>query len=270
MNYFEIIPNKFLSSYINCYWVLEGKSDLIYENCERVLPDGCIELIINFKEPFSQFSENNKFETQPQSFVVGQIKNYKLLKPSSNFSMIGIRFNPQGAHNFFEFPLYEIFSQTVDAEFIWGNETKELCERILSSNLSQKIILLEKFLLKKFFVKKTSNNIIKTSLDFINNDKSIFTVEKLSTKLGISKRHIERNFKEHVGIPPKTFLKIRRLQNVFKHIQNKKQIDWLTLSYISGYYDQSHFINDFREFSGMNPSEYLSSKEILADYFINK
>ncbi|KAB2847127.1 MAG: AraC family transcriptional regulator [Melioribacteraceae bacterium] len=270
MNYFEIKPNKFLLPYINCYWTLNGKSDLYYDNTERVLPDGCIELIINFEKPFEQYCGNGKFEKQPSAFIVGQIKNYKLLKPSCNFDMIGIRFKPAGAFKFLNFPLDEISSQTVDAELIWGNDLKVLQEKMSDAKLSRRIFLLENFLLEKSLINKTNLKFIDASVNLINYGKPIFTVEKLAAKLEISKRQIERNFKQFVGIPPKTFLKIRRLQNVFKHIQNKKQIDWLTLSYISGYYDQSHFINDFREFSGMNPSEYLSSKESLVDYFINK
>lgn len=270
MNYLEIKPNKFLSPYINCYWRLNGKSDLNYDNTERVLPDGCIELIINFQEPFKQYSGNEKFEKQSSAFIVGQIKNYKLLKPSCNFDMIGIRFKPAGAFKFFDLPLDEISFQTVDAELIWGRDIKELQAKMYETNLSRRIFLLENFLLEKVLSNKTNNKVIESSLNLINNNNSIFTVENLAAKLEINKRQLERNFKQFVGIPPKTFLKIRRLQNVFKHIRNNKRVDWITLSYISGYYDQSHFINDFREFSGMNPSEYLYSKEILAEYFINK
>lgn len=268
MKYFEIKPDKFLSAYINCYWVLEGNSNIIENNVERVLPDGSMELIINFKEPFKQLSENNKFEKQPQTFIVGQIKNYKLLKPSSDFSMIGVRFKPEGAYNFFNFPLNEIYSQTIPAEFIFGESIKELLEKMYAAELKEKINLLEIFLSEK--IKSEQNKIIYSSVNFVNNDKSIFSVEILSRKLGLSKRQIERHFKQYAGIPPKTFIKIRRLQNVFKHLEKNKKADWATLSYLSGYYDQPHFINDFKEFSGMKPMEYLSSNEELVDYFINK
>lgn len=149
MNYFEIASNKFLSSYINCYWVLEGKSNIIESNPERVLPDGCIELIINFKEPFKQFSENTIFEKQPQIFIIGQLKNYKLLKPSSDFSIIGVRFKPEGAYNFFNFPLNEIYSQTVPAEFIFGKRILELFEKMSEVETHEKINLLELFLSEK-------------------------------------------------------------------------------------------------------------------------
>lgn len=270
MNYIEIKPGKFLSQYIQCYWILEGKSEQIYGNAERVLPDGCIELIINFKEPFKQITANNNFEIQPQAFVVGQIKNYKLLKPSSDFSMLGIRFKPTGAYNFFNFPLIELTSQTVDAEFIWGKAIKELNEKMLHSNTFQKINLLERFLIKKIHVSKENNEDLQALLEFIKKRNSIFTVYKLSAKLELSKRQVERNFNKYIGLSPKAFLKIKRLQNVFKRLQQNNQIDWMTLSYISGYYDQSHFINDFKDFCGMNPSEYLSSNEQLVDYFINK
>ena len=269
MNYIEIKPNKFLSRYIKCYWMLEGKSHSGYEESDRVLPDGCIELIINFKEPFQEFTGNKNFETQAKTFVVGQIKNYKLLKPSNDFSMLGIRFNPTGAYNFFNFPLSELTSQTVDAEIILGNEIKELREKMLYSNQFQKINLLEKFLMQNFKVPAANKNLHALLVSF-EKEISRFTVTELSAKLGLSNRQVERNFSKYIGLTPKSFLKIKRLQNVLKHIQKNNTVDWITLSYISGYYDQSHFVNDFRDFSGMNPSEYLSSNEQLVEFFINR
>jgi AraC-like DNA-binding protein len=95
-------------------------------------------------------------------------------------------------------------------------------------------------------------------------------VESLSRRFNISARHLERKFVSTVGLNPKLLSRIIRFQNIFKLLQNG-QIDSLTaLAHESGYYDQAHFIRDFKHFSGINPKMFLNQEHRFSDHFIDK
>ena len=73
-------------------------------------------------------------------------------------------------------------------------------------------------------------------------------------------------FKEHVGVTPKVFLKIIRFQKALQEIETHKTVNWTSIAFESGYYDQAHFINDFKEFSGFTPNQYLKMQSDFANY----
>jgi AraC-like DNA-binding protein len=102
----------------------------------------------------------------------------------------------------------------------------------------------------------------------MNDSKGQVTIESLSKEFNISARQLERKFSSAVGLSPKFFTRIIRFQNIFRLVQNK-QINSLTmLSYESGYYDQAHFIKDFKEFSGINPRSFFNQEHDLTDLFL--
>ena len=83
------------------------------------------------------------------------------------------------------------------------------------------------------------------------------TISSVIKQVGFSHKHFIELFRRQTGLTPKLFCRIRRFQQVLSEIQARKSVDWSDLAYSCGYFDQSHFVHDFLNFSGMNPSAYL-------------
>jgi methylphosphotriester-DNA--protein-cysteine methyltransferase len=84
-------------------------------------------------------------------------------------------------------------------------------------------------------------------------------IAHVADKTGFSTRRFIELFKKHVGMTPKLFCRVRRFQNVLRQIASGKSVNWTGVALDGGYFDQAHFIHDFRAFSGINPSKYLAN-----------
>jgi AraC-like DNA-binding protein len=92
------------------------------------------------------------------------------------------------------------------------------------------------------------------------------TIKRLSDKVGFSQKHFIQMFKNNFGLTPKAFLKITRFQKTIREIEASKKISWSDIAFDTGYYDQAHFINDFKNFSGFTPQQYLLLKNDQLNY----
>src|SRR6476646_4619565 len=109
MRYREFRPQPRLSRFIECFWTLQGDTSPLPQT-ERILPDGCVELILNFGESFSQHEAQSTF-VQPRHFLVGQMTGPILISPSGVVELVGIRFHPGGTVPFVRTPMHEITDQ---------------------------------------------------------------------------------------------------------------------------------------------------------------
>lgn len=112
-------------------------------------------------------------------------------------------------------------------------------------------------------------NPIKQQLDLIFSTNGMLTVAEMATAAGISERQLERLFKKYIGLSPKYYARIIRFNYIFELIKSK-QHTWAEVVYQSGYYDQSHFIRNFKAFTGEDPSSYYFEEKNMANFFLNK
>ncbi len=267
MNYREIQPPEILSSYVKCFWILESNEKPEVLTKERILPDGNIELIFHYGDVFKQYRQNHT-EIQPRSFVYGQITQFIEIGPTGKTGIIAVRFYPNGSEPFLQIPISQLSDKAVCISAIFGKEGRELEEKIMTAiNNRQRIEILQNFLISRLKQYWHYDYTIAECIKRIVQLQGQVTVESLSNTFNISTRHLERKFNSTVGMSPKLLSRIVRFQNIFKLLQNK-QINSLTaLAYESGYCDQSHFIRDFKQFSGINPKNYFNQEHRLSDYF---
>jgi AraC-like DNA-binding protein len=83
---------------------------------------------------------------------------------------------------------------------------------------------------------------------------------------GYSSKHLIQMFKSHVGVPPKSFLRIIRFQKAVKEIEKCHEVNWASFALDCGYFDQSHFISDFKAYSGFTPTQYVERKNDVLNY----
>lgn len=253
------IPTFPLSQFVKYVWVYESpaKINKTTNEIQTFAVEGCPIIIFHFKQPLKCKTGNDNWTLHPRQCVIGQIKNFGEIIESGNEGMVAIVFYPDGLFPFIKIPLVELTGLIVDLEYVFGKEIKEIQEKICDAKSNEnKISLIEHFLLNQIRI-----NVNKCSTDIrfaicqmqINNKISIL---KLASEVNMSKRNFERKFLEKVGLTPIFYNRIVRFQKAIRLINQQSKLSYTELAYSAGYYDQSHFIRDFKQFYGQPPNEF--------------
>lgn len=267
MNFLFVKPSPALSQYIRHYWVLEADASE-GEVCERVIPTGNIELMFHYKKPFVCKTDNTSRIKQPRSLISGISSLYSDVATNGDSGVIAVTFYPSKASNFFRFPMLEIENIHVGLGEIYNSQIREVEEKLYcSKNTQQRIQIIEQFLINNIKpVKGNDSLLIKEGISIINQNKGLINTNSLSTKLYTTPKTLERKFTILVGKSPKQFCKIIRFQSIIQSLKNKNK-NFTQIAYEFGYFDQAHFIKDFKSLSGYTPKEFVALGPCEADYF---
>lgn len=266
---FEIhIPIFPLSQFVESFIYYKDYNPL--HTVDRFLPDGNINVVIDLTD-YPKFIYDNhtlkEIQTCRNVWFSG-IRNSFITIPSGRDSeMFVINFHKGKAYPFVEMPVNELTDYVIDGELVMNNQILEMREMLLSfSSTQEKFLYAEKHLLKIYGNKLEVNPFIDFAVNNILHTPHQSSIESIAKKVGFSQKHFIKLFKTHVGLTPKLFLKIIRFQRAIMEIEQRKKIDWISIAYESGYYDQAHFINDFKTFSGFTPTQYQNKKIDFSNY----
>jgi len=263
MNYQTFQPNSDLESLISCYWTLEIPAESDAQR-QRIIPDGTIEMAFILGDDIKRYTSEDEFIIQPRAMVLGQTIEPFYIEPTGYVNTFAIRFYPYGFANFVTMPIKDLANKETPIELLFGEKTANKLEQkiIKATNSSERIEIIENFLLDKLNEKTTIDNIVKTTIDALlatNGSASISTILKEDLS---KRRQLERNFIKQIGVSPKQLGKVIRLQTALKMLLNKKKENLTDIAYESEYFDQAHFIKDFKEFTGINPKEFLGNENM--------
>lgn len=264
MNYQTFKPHKDLESIVKFYWTLEVPFDLKNKK-QKIVPDGCIEMTFNFGDKIKRYTSESDFILHPNAMVMGQrTKSYYIL-PVGNVDTFAICFYPIGFGNFVNTTLENLVDkETPIAELFGQSEANALEQQIIQAiDIQQRINIIETFLLKKLNLKNTISNIVKSTVDTLLQTNGTTPINVI-LKDDISKRRqLERHFKKQIGISPKQLGKAIRFQTTLQLLLNKKSLTLTDIAYESEYFDQSHFIKDFKDLVGVTPKDFLDNENMV-------
>jgi AraC-like DNA-binding protein len=256
MNYQVYTPSPELQPFVKCYWTLDDESDETLVR-QRVVPDGCMEMIFHHGDLYRQYFEDGTSVLQPRSFIFGQITTYLEIAPTGASGIIAARFLPEGLAPFLAVPVAALEDKAVDMHTLFGEKGKTLETEILRApDTQQRIQLIESFLLSLLERPQTIDTITKACVEAIIQSQGQLGMIALAGQVQINRRNMERRFASAIGISPKQLSKVVRLQATLRMLEQKKFSNLTSLAYENGYYDQAHFIKDFREFTGMSPKSF--------------
>lgn len=268
MNYQTYAPAPILSKYIRCYWTLESSETTPPVSKEKIFPDGCIELVFHYGDLFEEYKTGDTSDVQPRSFIYGQIEKFIEIKATGKIGVLGIRFFPNGLKPFVRFNINEITGNAVAVQDLWGKDGEIIEDKILNAPpIEQKIFLLEAFLISKLNNTGANDIVVERCVDSILRSDGNVTIKDLAFQLNIGRRHLERKFVSSVGLSPKLLSRITRFNNTLNLLEHKQFSSLTMVAYEGGFYDQAHFIKDFKDFTGLNPKEYFSQNLGLVKYF---
>jgi AraC-like DNA-binding protein len=251
---------------VECFWTLESDGQSVQP--ERILPDGCVELVLNFGARFSQL-DDDKHRLQPRSFLVGQMTGPILISATGPVQLLGIRFHPGGTLPFLRLPLHEITDQVVDLGSLSSKLERELLNVTSKSQLlMEKVNAVEAFLTERLLNTKENSWLMMLAARIVDSG-GLVSVDRLASDAGISSRQLERRFLREVGLGPKLLGRIIRFQQVFRAIEQCNSA-WAEIAIECGYYDQAHLIRDFNQFARQTPTVFFSNQSAFTEWFTRK
>ncbi len=263
MNYQTFKPHPDLESLISCYWTLEVPASNNSQK-QRIVPDGCIEMAFILGDNIKRYTSGDKFILQPRAMILGQTLEPFYIEPTGYVNTFAIRFYPYGFTNFVTQPIKNLANKETPLELVFEEKiAKELEQKITQAKgIKQRIKIIERFLLERLKDKSTVENIVKTTVNALLSTNGSATIKTILKDDLSKRRQLERKFKKHIGVSPKQLGKVIRLQTALKMLLNEETESLTHIAYESEYYDQAHFIKDFKEFTGTNPKDFLGNENM--------
>jgi AraC-like DNA-binding protein len=270
MNYQTFEPNSDLESLVKCYWTLESESEDFPEK-QTIVPDGCMEMIFHCGDLYRQYTKEETSIIQPRCFVIGQLSRPIEIEPMGQTSIFSVRFHPNGFSPFTTKPIKEMENTAIPLEELFVKEGLEIEHKVLNAaSTSERKKAVEKFLYSRLTNKENVDRIIKSTVDTILTGNGQLSIVELSKQLNINRRQLERKFASSIGLSPKQLSKTVRLQVALKLLLNKNYTSLTALAYENEYYDQAHFIKDFKDLTGFTPREFYGDKLKMSSLFYSK
>lgn len=270
MNHKIFEPQQSLEEWVKCYWTLESD----FENTplkNTIIPDGTMKLIFHYGDTYKHHPDDKESIILPKCFLIGQLTKPYIVEPLGITGSFVVRFKPNGFSHFANISIREIQNTAVPLNKLFGKDGDKIGEQILNaSSTSERIELIEAFLLNRLTDRKTIDNIVKSTVETILNANGQFSVNELSEKNNINRRQLTRKFSSTIGLSPKQFSKTIRIQNTLRTLLTKEVTSLTDLAYQNEYFDQAHFIKDFKEFTGLTPKEFYGDNLKMSLIFDSK
>ncbi len=268
--YREYPPPAVLAGHVSCFWTLEGEST--WEAApDRVIPDGCTELIWNLADRFRRYAGSGGARRQEATLVVGQITRPIYLAPGRRISLVAVRFRPAALGAFLGgVHAAELTDLDLPLEDVVGHRLREVGDRLASAYSVERVHLLGEALTADLSRAAPVDPAVAAAVDWIAATGGRIRMGEVAGRVGLSRRHLERRFLAAVGLTPKRLARIVRFRSLLARLDEGDPSGWSGLATACGYYDQPHLIRDFRELADCTPGEYLSMDLHLGRLFLGE
>ena len=264
----EIPPQ--LKGYINKMWLFESSGRAPIEDMKMIVPDGMAKLTIPFRNGVSGKNKDYfHLSKESQITLIGiqdipAIVDVEYDAPHSN---IGIEFSPIGAYRIFRLRQSELKNKLFLLEEIFGKSARQIQEIIAATeDINKKIQLIQAYLIK-LLSKSEPDLILDYCIRQISSTKGLITVLELERKTGYSSRWIYEKFMEKVGLSPKSLSSIIRFNQFYQRWAKNPGTDFFKEDLYHYFYDQAHFIKEFKRFTGFSPFKFIRSENEFGRIF---
>jgi AraC-like DNA-binding protein len=234
-----------------------------------ILPDGAVELIINLGDPqkFCHSDDYSRSISFRHSWISGERTAPIVIDEAGDVHLIGMRLRPGGAWPFLGLPLSEFTGRVVELDAVLGHEIGRLRDDVGEAlDDEARFALVEAWLLQRMRARAQPPRAVSYAVDVIRRGGDVVRIGQIADEVGLSHKHLLREFDRCVGLSPKVFARVCSFQRAIDWIGHKPSVDWADAAVACGYYDQAHFIHEFRAFSGLTPASYLAKRGPFLNY----
>jgi AraC-like DNA-binding protein len=268
MFYASHIPGPPLGEFVDRLWLC---ADGCADRKERILPSGTMELVIDLRDNEIQIYDpmGDNCRRFSSAVVSGPYSRGFVINGAQHALIMGVHFKPGGAFPFLAVPAFELTDAHLDLATLWGPTADELRERLCEAMTHQeRFRILSEALIVRLHHSPKRHAAVPIALDAFDELSGIPSVNAVARRVGLSHRRFIQVFSAEVGLTPKLYCRVQRFQLARALAQQAKTPDWAKLAVACGYFDQSHLIRDFQEFSGASPTEHSRQQtdDLLANH----
>ncbi len=230
---------------------------------ERLLPEGNVEILIALDDIQRCFYDGVHLQSKVtcrRAWISGMHQGYFHANADKDSSLFAIKFKAGGSYPFLHLPLLELNNLFVEADLILGNHVISLREQLLhTENPDDMFLFVENFLMERFSPTSPQQAIANFAATKMTSPLGSTTLKSIATEVGYSQKQLIQLFKKYVGLSPKQYQRLQRFNTTLQQI-HQQTYPTSQMNFDFGYYDQAHFINEFKHFSGYSPKAYLAHR----------
>ncbi|NHA05510.1 helix-turn-helix transcriptional regulator [Mucilaginibacter sp. HC2] len=250
MKFQVYLPCDQLLPYVKHLIVSENEDPNTYQ----ILPDTALVIGFQYRGKLAYLTDA-KTHPLATAGITGLRDTYRVFQNTAGIGSVLVVFRETGAARFFHQPLHELFGKSLPLEhFFDASELAELEEKLVTATGDHdRIKLVEQFLTGQLN-ERSADLLVNRALEYIHQSKGTIRMSELASLLHTSASPLEKRFRQAIGASPKKFATIVRARNVLAAMERGNQ-DYA--EYLSAFYDQAHFIKDFKKFAAVTPEQYL-------------
>lgn len=257
-------PHPLLQEFINCIMIVHAEmtTDEPVVVCYPPTPQHSLFFYINDRIKVKKETEPG-FLLQPRSVVVGLQSRSVILDIGTNHKAVRVGFHPGGMYRLLGFSMFEMIDGSYDAADVFGNEMLDINNRLQEAGSFDEIKkVVEEFLIRKLKFLKQALPFDDAMLELLRNNGNL-PMEQIASLACVSLRQFERISKERIGMSPKLYARLVRFSKAYRLRENFPLASWTSIAHECGYFDQAHFIRDFKEFAGVSPGTIEKELETM-------
>lgn len=246
-------PCNALKPFVKTFTVIESELGMV----NKILPEASLIMAFRFNGSI-HYTQQNETNILPLSVISGVRKSPRIMEYAKKTSILLIKFTAGGATAFFREPLHELFEASIPLDdLLPRHELIRIEEQLAEArHHAARISVVERFLLSR--LKPASPDILITyAIDKIKASHGIIRIQELLADLPTSRDPFEKKFRRTVGTSPKQFAALIRMRHVIDSYTPHYTLT--DTAHAAGYFDQAHFIKDFKAFTGETPHAFFKS-----------
>jgi len=248
--YAEYEPPAALRPFVQCFWTRLVPPATSCVQAHRVLPDGCVDLILTTGGEWSPADPTPGKEHADGALFVGAMTTALKFRSEPGTAFVGVRCRPGAARALFGVPAAELTDRRVAMDDLWRSPDAP------SDGSDDPMRALTRLLTRRFAGVSPPPADVWAAVHRIRRSRGRIRIDALCADLGVTRQHLARRFAEHVGLPPKTFARVERIRHVIRLAHAPPAPAWSRIAQEAGYADQSHLVGEFGELVGLSPARW--------------
>jgi AraC-like DNA-binding protein len=267
VKYHEYRPHSVLQDLVKCFWIHEATYSA--DAVQAITPDGCVELIFNFGSPYLLLTATPPCAL-PTAVIVGFQKKTIPISVNGTVKVVAARMFAWGALALLQEEISALTDTVTAAGTGFDIVAQRLEQQVKQGRYEEASATLQDFLLQKALTRTYDLRLVQTAAKLLNHTKGQCRIEELADYCHTSVRQLERRFQRAIGASPKRFARTLRFEQAQRRLMFEPDSDLTRLAHDCGYFDQAHFIKEFRAFTGNTPSEYAQQMRRMQAVLKNK
>ena len=229
-------------------------------------PKTAMSLIFNLNDSFKLFTDCRftNFTDFKKYWVAGFQTQPTYIESYGESKMVVIQFKTLGAYAFLNQPLRYFSNNYTNLDCVYKKEADEIWEKLQEAKtINEKVLLTENFLNRKLLTTKIPNEKLISSTELLLKSRENNSIHEICQQHNISRKHLNFLFQEYLGISPKMLSSLNRFQTILQTISNAKPDKLTKIAYELNFFDQAHFNNNFKRFTGIKPNEYIKNVQLI-------